>query len=197
VASSSSSNEETDASSEEDHDKKGGKGDKISYNTTTFNYDNLPHSSIFTSLPVGNPAPHFDGTNYTKWSYSMRMHLILLSLSIWNIVHVGIDFLDKDAEPDFENLQQIHRNAQASLVLLSSLEKYEFDRVNGLEKAKEIWDTLQRVDEGTKPVKEAMRQLIEGQLDRFIILMMKTPRDVQSAQETSQQSKSLCFKKVG
>jgi hypothetical protein len=41
VASSSSSNEEIDASSEEVKDKKGGKGDKRSYNTTPFNYDNF------------------------------------------------------------------------------------------------------------------------------------------------------------
>jgi hypothetical protein len=57
VASSSSSNEETDASSEEANDKKGGKGDQRSYNTTSFNYDNLPHFSTFTLVPVGNPPP--------------------------------------------------------------------------------------------------------------------------------------------
>jgi hypothetical protein len=77
-------------------------------------------------------------------------------------VCVGIDFPIEDEEPDFEQLQQIHRNAQACTVLLSSLEKDEFDRVNGLEKAKDIWDTLQRAHEGTKPVKKVRRQLIEG-----------------------------------
>jgi hypothetical protein len=30
------------------------------------------------------------------------MHLISLSLSVWNIVHVGLDFPDKDEEPEFE-----------------------------------------------------------------------------------------------
>jgi hypothetical protein len=82
VAFSSSSNEETNASFEEEaKDKKGGKGDKRSYNTTPFNYDNLSQSSTFTSVPVGKP-PHFDGTDNTKLSYSMRMHLISLSPSI-------------------------------------------------------------------------------------------------------------------
>jgi hypothetical protein len=47
------------------------------------------------------------------------------------------------------------------------IEKDEFDRVNGLEKTKDICDTLQRAHEGTKPMKKAKRQLIEGQLDRF------------------------------
>jgi hypothetical protein len=53
-------------------------------------------------------------------------------------VRVGVDFPDKDEELDFEPLQQIHRNAQACLVLLSSSEKDEFDRVNGLENTKDI-----------------------------------------------------------
>jgi hypothetical protein len=58
VASSSSSNEETDASSEEEAmDKKEKRGDKRSYNTASYSYDNLPHSNNFTSVPVGNPAP--------------------------------------------------------------------------------------------------------------------------------------------
>jgi hypothetical protein len=58
VASSSSSNEETNASSEEEaKDKKEKKGDKRSYNTASYNYDNLPHSNTFTSVPVGTPPP--------------------------------------------------------------------------------------------------------------------------------------------
>jgi hypothetical protein len=54
LASSSSSNEETDDSFEEEvNGKKGKKEDKRTYNTTSFNYDNLPPSSAFTSVPVG------------------------------------------------------------------------------------------------------------------------------------------------
>jgi hypothetical protein len=61
------------------------------------------------------------------------------------------------SEPDFEQLQQIYHNAQATYVLLSSLEKDEFDKVNDLEKAKDIWDTLQKSHEGAKPMKKAKR----------------------------------------
>jgi hypothetical protein len=63
-------------------------------------------------------------------------------------------------------------------VLLSSLEKDEFDKVNGLEKAKDIWDTLQRVYEGTKSVKKAKRQLIEMQLNRFVMLGDEDPQEM-------------------
>jgi hypothetical protein len=60
----------------------------------------------------------------------MRMHLISLNLSIWTIVRTGVEVPDEDVEvpdedeePSYEQLQQIHHNTQASLVLLSSLKK--------------------------------------------------------------------------
>jgi gluconate kinase len=90
----------------------------------------------------------------------------------------GVEVPDEDEEPSYEQLQQIYHNTQASLVLLSSLKKEEFDRVNGLEKAKFIWVTLQRAHEGTKPIKKARRQLIEGQLNRFIMLYDEDPREM-------------------
>jgi hypothetical protein len=137
LTSSSSSNEETDASSEEEvKGKRGRKGDKRSYNTTSFNFDNLPPSSAFGMVPIGK-APCFNGMDYTKWRCSMKMHLISLNTSVWTIVRTGVDFPNEDEESDFEQLQQIHRNTQPTSVILSSLEKDEFDRVNGLEKAKD------------------------------------------------------------
>jgi hypothetical protein len=155
LASSSSSNEETNASSEEEaKGKRGRNEDNKLYNNTSFNYDNLPSSSAFTSVPIGK-APHFDGTDYTKCRYLMKMHQISLNLSIWTIMRTEVEFSYENEELDFEQFQQIHRNAQASSMLLSSLEKDEFDRVNGLEEAKDIWDTLQRSHEGTKPMKKA------------------------------------------
>jgi hypothetical protein len=101
----SSSNEETNASSEDEaKGKRERKGDKRSYNTTSFRYNNLPPSSAFTSVPVGK-APCFDGTDYTKWRYTMKMHLISLNPSVWTIVRTCVDFPDEDEEPGFEQLQ--------------------------------------------------------------------------------------------
>jgi hypothetical protein len=56
------------------------------------------------------------------------------------------------------------------------IKKDEFDRVNGLEKGKGIWDTLQRAHEAIKLIKKAKRQLIEGQLDRFVMLDDEDPQ---------------------
>jgi hypothetical protein len=71
VTSSSSSNEETDASSKEEvKGKKGKKGDKKSYNTTSFNYDNLPHSIAFTLVPIGKLPPQF------RWDGLYQMKIL-------------------------------------------------------------------------------------------------------------------------
>jgi predicted RNase H-like nuclease (RuvC/YqgF family) len=66
---SSSSSEEEDSSFEEDVSKKVNKGrrnhDKPSYNSMPFNYNNMPSSTAYTSIPVGK-APYIDGTSYNQ-----------------------------------------------------------------------------------------------------------------------------------
>jgi hypothetical protein len=65
----SSSSEDEDSSLEEDVSKKGKKGrnnrDKPSYNSMSFNYDNMPSITAYTSIPVGKD-PYFDGTCYNQ-----------------------------------------------------------------------------------------------------------------------------------
>jgi hypothetical protein len=181
VSSSSSSNEEGNDSSSSDesiHAKKGkGKeknGAKPSCKTT-FNYDILPSNHSFTSMHIDKP-PHFDGTIYAKWHHAMKVHLIFLNLSIWKIVCIGVKFLEDGETLDYKQLQQIHYNAQATNVLLSSLENDEYDQVDRLEKTNEMWETLRVFHEGTKLVQKAKIEMLEGQLERFVMLDDETPQ---------------------
>jgi hypothetical protein len=72
----------------------------------------------------------------------MKVWLILLNLSVWKVVCTCVEFRKEGETPDKNQLQQIHYNAQATNVFLSSLEKVEYDRVDGLEKANWMWETL-------------------------------------------------------
>jgi hypothetical protein len=78
---SSSSNEE-DSSFEEEVSKKGKKGrrklDMPSYNSMSFNYNNMSSSTAYTSIPVGK-APRFDGTNYNQWKHCMKNYVYSIS----------------------------------------------------------------------------------------------------------------------
>jgi hypothetical protein len=89
-----------------------------------------------------------------------------------------VDFLEEGETPDYNPLQQNHCNAQASNVLLSSLKEDECDHVDGIEKASEIWETLRLFLEGSRPVHKAKVEMLEGQLDQFVMLDDETPQEM-------------------
>jgi uncharacterized protein YfaS (alpha-2-macroglobulin family) len=126
---------EEDASNKAKKDKK--KHDKSSYNVMSFNYNNMPSSTTYTFIPVGK-TPYFDGTNYNQWKHCMKNYLYSISPKVWQVVCDGVDFLEDYEEPTPEQLQKIHRNAQAITILNSSVDKEEFNRVDGLEEAKDV-----------------------------------------------------------
>jgi hypothetical protein len=63
-------------------------------------------------------------------------------------------------------------------VLLSSLENDEYDHVDGLKKASKIWGTLRMFHEGSRPVHKAKVEMLQGQLDRFVMLDDETPQEM-------------------
>jgi hypothetical protein len=48
------------------------------------NYNSSQHPSQFQSVHLGK-SPFFDGMDYPKWSYDMKMHLYGLHPSIWKL----------------------------------------------------------------------------------------------------------------
>jgi hypothetical protein len=168
----SSSSREENSSYEEDVSKKGKKGrnnrDKPFYNSMSFNYDNMPSTTAYTSITIGK-APYFDGTCYNQWKYYVKNYLYSISPEVWQVVCDGVDFLDDDEKPTSDQLQKIHRNAQAISILTSSIDKEEFNRVDGLDVAKDVWITLSMAHEGSKPVRKAKVEMLEGQLNYFIM----------------------------
>jgi hypothetical protein len=61
----------------------------------------------------------------------------------------------------------IHKNAQATTVLLASLCMEEYNKVSHLDNAKEIWDTLKIAYEGYSMTVITKMEVIEGELGRF------------------------------
>jgi hypothetical protein len=110
----SSSSEDGDSSFEEEVSNKGTKGrnkhDKPSYNSMSFNYNNIPNSTIYTSVPV-DKAPRFDGLNYNQCKHCMKNYLYSFHLEVWQVVYDSVDFLDEDRQPTPDQLQKIHCNA--------------------------------------------------------------------------------------
>ena len=118
-------------------------------------------------------GPYFDGTNFASWKHKMKMHILGHNPAAWGIICVGMqgDFFEEGKVPDREatpeELKMLQNNAQACDILFNALCPEEFNKISRLENAKEIWDTLVEMHEGTESVKESKLDILQGQLDKF------------------------------
>jgi hypothetical protein len=153
------------SSSPRDDDDSSPKKKTVNQNYS-FDYSRMPYNSNahLLSIPLGKP-PHFDGDDYSFWSHKMCSHLFSLHPSTWEIVENGMHF-DSSDNPVFIN-EPIHKNAHATTVLLASLCRDEYNKVSGLDNAKQIWDTLKISYEGNDATMITKMELVEGELGRF------------------------------
>jgi hypothetical protein len=109
------------------------------------------------------------GPRCFQWSHKMHSHLYSLHPSILDIVENRMQILDSDDENYnvVEVEEIIHRNPQATNILLAYLCREEYNNVNDLENAKEIYDTLKTAHEGNTMTKITKMELIKGELGRF------------------------------
>jgi hypothetical protein len=140
-------------------------------------YPRIPKHAPLLSVPLGKP-PYFDGEDYCMWSGKMRHHLTSLHESIWDIVEFGVhapQVGDEDYDSD-EATQIRHFNSQATSILLASLCREEYNKVQGLKNAKEIWDVLKTAHKGDEVTKITKRETIEGDLGRFVLNKGEEPQ---------------------
>jgi hypothetical protein len=58
------------------------------------------------------------------------------------------------------------------------VDKEEFNCVDGLDVAKDVWTTLWMAHEGSKHVRMTKIEMLEGQLNRFVMFDDETPQDL-------------------
>ena len=108
----------------------------------------------------------------------MRHHLTSLHASIWDIVEFGalVPTIGDEGYDSDEVAQIRHFNSQATTILLASLSQEEYNKVQGLKSAKEIWDMLKTAHEGDEVTKITKREMIEGELGRFMLNQGEEPQ---------------------
>jgi hypothetical protein len=114
----------------------------------------------------------FNGEDYSRWSDLMRYHLTSLHKSIWDIVEFGVKVpsVGEDEDYDADEVVQIqHINSQTTTILLASLSPEEYNKVQRLKSAKEIWDVLKTAHEGDEVTKITKMETVEGELGRFML----------------------------
>jgi hypothetical protein len=147
------------------------------YNKMPLRYSRISKRTPLLSVPLGKP-PCFDGEDYSMWSDKMRLHLTSLHASIWDIVEFGAQVPNVgDEDYDLDEVTQIrHFDSQATTILLASLCREEYNKVQGLKSAKETWDVLKTTHEGDEVTKITKREMIEGELGRFVLNQGEEPQ---------------------
>jgi hypothetical protein len=84
---------------------------------------------------------------------------------------VGDEVYDSD-----EVAQIRHFNSQATTILPTSLCRKEYNKVQGLKSAKDIWDVLKTAHEGDEVTKITKHETIEGELGRFVLNKGEEPQ---------------------
>jgi hypothetical protein len=85
--------------------------------------------------------------------------------------------MEGDEGYDSDEAAQIrHFNSQATTIILASLCQEEYNKVQGLKSAKEIWDILKTAHEGDEVTKITKRKTIEGELGRFVLNKGEEPQ---------------------
>ena len=74
---------------------------------------------------------------------------------------------EPDREASVKEMKMLQYNAQACDILFNGLSPKEFNKINRLENAKEIWDTLIDMHEDTDSVKESKLDVLQSKLDKF------------------------------
>jgi hypothetical protein len=147
------------------------------YSKMPLRYPHISKRVPLLSISLSKP-PYFNGEDYCMWSDKMRHHLTSLHENIWDIVEFGAHVPqvgDKDYDSD-EVAQIRHFNSQATSILLASLCREEYNKVQGLKSAKEIWDVLKTAHKGDEVTKITKRETIEGELGRFVLNKGEEPQ---------------------
>jgi hypothetical protein len=147
------------------------------YSKMPLHFPRIPKCAPLLSVPLGK-TPYFDGEDYCMWSDKMRHHLTSLHKSIWDIVEFGVQALQvRDEDYDSDEAAQIrHFHSRTTSILLASLCWEEYNKVQWLKSAKEIWDALKTAHEGDEVTKITKRGTIDGELGRFVLNKGEEPQ---------------------
>jgi hypothetical protein len=147
------------------------------YSKIPLRYPRIPKHTPLLSVPLGKP-PTFDGEDYSRWSDMMKYHLTSLHKTIWDVVEFGVQVpFVGDEDYDEDEVAQIeHFNSPATTILLTSLSREEYNKVQGLKSAKEICDVLKTAHERDEVTKITKRETIEGELGRFMLNQGEDPQ---------------------
>ena len=113
-----------------------------------------------------NAPPYFDGSNYVFWKVRMRAFLYSIDGAIWDAVEISWTRLEA-AKSTWDKVALVASNANSKALnaIFRGVSPDEFHRISHITIAKEAWQILETMYEGTKKVKDTKLQMPTTQFE--------------------------------
>ncbi|MQM16315.1 hypothetical protein Taro_049271 [Colocasia esculenta] len=112
--------------------------------------------------------PFFDGFDYAYWKNRMQVFLRAQNYELWKIVDKGPDELPEDES--LWTKDQINKSTlswSAMNMMQCAIHPKEYSRVSSCKSAKEMWDKLQLIYDGTFEVRETKASILVSEYEMF------------------------------
>ena len=115
-----------------------------------------------------NVPPYFNGSNYAFWKVRMREFLCSNDETIWDVEDVRWTRLEAAKSTwDKATLAAANANSKVLNAIFCSVSPDEFHSISHITIAKEAWQILETMYEGTKKVKDTKLQMLTTQFEEL------------------------------
>ncbi|XP_010549190.1 PREDICTED: uncharacterized protein LOC104820444 [Tarenaya hassleriana] len=123
-------------------------------------------------------VPLLDSSNYGYWKVKVMNLIRGLDEDAWRAVEEGWDFPKVIGDDGTEVIKPGSQwtltekkasalNAKALTIIFNTVDSDEFKQIQGCKTAKEAWNTLELIHEGTKNVKRTRRDMLKAQFNQL------------------------------
>jgi hypothetical protein len=112
--------------------------------------------------------PYFDGTDYGYWKNRMQVFLRAQDYDLWKIVSKGpVELPEEEETWTREQIKKATMTWSALNMMQCAIHPREFSRVSSCKSAKDMWDKLQLIYEGTSEVRETKASMLISDYEMF------------------------------
>jgi hypothetical protein len=124
--------------------------------------------------------PHFDDTNFSRYSARMAYYLEAVDLGVWRVTRDGMKPHKNSKKLTTSDKKEIHSNTRAKNCLYESLSMEIFNQVFTLKTANEIWLKLHELHDSTSNVREQKHCIVLNEYNYFAMKENDLVRDMYS-----------------
>lgn len=110
--------------------------------------------------------PIFDGTDYPFWKEKMKIRIRAIDDDMWNVVQFRLTIAVPQAPTD-EEKKLIQLDVQAKDEIGGHLNRAQFLHYHQCETTKELWNVVEKINEGLSSQKEVRIDTLRAEFNHF------------------------------